>query len=97
VSKTSTIRFSALRPNLRIRLHGLALAVRFASIPLACAALVALLSEETPGRAIAAVVAAASLVLGVAVHFRAVILGRSNEPQIETPLSWTGEWLFGAR
>jgi hypothetical protein len=75
----------------------MALALRFAWIPLACASIVALLSEQRLGRAIAFVIAAAALVLGVAVHFRSIILGEGSEPEDETPLAWTGEWLFGAR
>jgi ribosomal protein S18 acetylase RimI-like enzyme len=88
----------SLASGIRVRLRGLAGAVRFAWIPIVCAAVVALASEQPRGRALATVLAFVSLGLGLAVHTREIILGRRAErrPPSAMPPD-TGEWMAALR
>lgn len=61
---------------LRARLAGLAGAVRFSWIPIVCALVVAVASQHTRGRALAAALAILSLVIGLVMHARQIVLGQ---------------------
>jgi diamine N-acetyltransferase len=99
--KTSERWAGAITPimsGLRVRLVGLAGAVRFAWIPAVCALVVAVASEEPHGRVLALALAIASVCLGLAVHAREIILGRPLRRVVpkEPPMS-TGEWMARLR
>jgi hypothetical protein len=61
---------------IRNRLRGLAAAVRFSWIPVLCAGVVAVASEDPRGRMLALWIAVASLCLGFAAHIREIVQGR---------------------
>ena len=61
---------------LHTRLAGLAGAVRFAWIPIVCALVVAVASQHTRGRALAAALALLSLAIGLVMHAGEIVLGR---------------------
>ena len=69
--------------SLRARLAGLAGAVRFSWIPIVCALVVAIASEHTRGRALAAALALLSFAIGLVMHAREIVLGESRPAAIE--------------
>lgn len=81
---------------LRIRLHGLGGALRFAWIPFVCALVVALASEDPRGRTLALVLAVASICFGLGVHAREIVLGRPRPARREPSFS-TGVWMARLR
>lgn len=75
-------------PMVRGRLRGLAAALRFSFIPLFCALVVAVASQDPRGRTLALWIAAGLLCLGVAVHIHEIVFGSSTRP----PSPWVGAW-----
>ena len=60
------------------QLEGLAAAFRFARIPLACAAVVALVNPDPIGRTLAIVLGAVFVVAGVALNAGQIFLGHAS-------------------
>ena len=89
---------TALRSASGIRLRALADAVRFVMIPLVCAIVIAIASEDPRGRTLAVVLALASLGFGLVIHGRRIVFGESAGDQTpnDSPMS-TGEWLASLR
>ena len=83
---------------LRVRLQGIAGALRFAFIPALCALAVAIASESRRGDVYALALGAASVVLGVVYHAREILSGRPARPEAggTTPMS-EGEWMLRLR
>ena len=82
----------------RVRLQALVRAVRLVMIPLICAVIIALVSGNTHGRTLALVLAAASVVFGIAMQIRTIVFGHSSvtrTPNADT--RHTGEWLARLR
>jgi disulfide bond formation protein DsbB len=69
-------------PSLSARLAGLAGAVRFSWIPIVCALVVAIASQHTRGRALAAALALLSLAIGFVMHAREIVLGQPQPTRI---------------
>ena len=86
-------------PNIRGRFRGLVAAVRFAFIPILCAVVVAVASEDPRGKALALGIGLAVLGFGIAVHAQEIVAGRAVEPRARTThrLVSTGEWLASER
>lgn len=77
-----------------VRLGALAHAVRLVLIPLACAVIIAAVSEDPRGRVLALMLAIASVVFGICLQLRAIVFGsapRRREPN-DVPRT-TGEWM----
>ena len=64
---------------------GLADAFRFARIPFICAGIVALVSADPIGRALAIVLAATVVIAGLALNARQIFLGRPSRRMIAEP------------
>jgi len=88
----------SVESNVRIHLQGLVGALRFAWLPIVCAAVVALASGQSRGREYAIALAVASIVLGVAVHAREIVRGRPARRLApgERPNS-AGDWMAQLR
>jgi GNAT superfamily N-acetyltransferase len=72
------------------RLRALGDAARYMMIPLICALVIAVVSEDPRGRWLALILAAAFIVFGIAVYFREIVFGR------RTTMA-TGEWQGASR
>ena len=66
----------------RGHLEGLAAAIRFARIPLVCAAIVALVNSDPIGRALAIVLGAVFIAAGVALNAGQIFLGRPGNRSV---------------
>ena len=79
-------------------LRGLGAALRFSMIPILCAAVVALASEDPRGRLLALLAGLAALVLGLGVNAREILGRRTRRPRgtVRAPLT-TGEWMARVR
>jgi len=89
---------STLASASRIRLRAFVDAVRLVMIPLVCALVIAVASEDPRGRTLALALAVASLGFGVVVHGRAIVLGRpGRDHEPNDSLMSTGEWLAKLR
>jgi ribosomal protein S18 acetylase RimI-like enzyme len=81
----------------RGRLRAVANALRLVMIPLVCAVVVAVASEDPRGRALAIVLAVVAVGFGFVVHRRAIIRGRTGgRVPNDRPLT-TGEWMARVR
>ena len=76
-----------------VRLRGVAGAFRLVMIPLVCAIVIALASEDPRGRALAIVLAAVAIGFGFAVQGRAIFQGRTGSRIPNDRLLTTGEWM----
>ena len=85
-------------PMVRHRLRGVAAALRFSWIPIVCALVVAVASEDPRGRVLAALIALVVLGLGVVVHVREILAVQParHEAQPQHTIS-TGEWMARLR
>lgn len=82
----------------RVRLQALLRALRVVMIPLVCAVVIAVVSGDTRGRMLALVLAAASVVFGIAMQMRAIVFGQSSAAQSpNADTRHTGEWLARLR
>ena len=89
---------STLASASRIRLRAFVNAVRLVMIPLVCALVIAVASEDPRGRTLALALAVASLGFGVVVHGRAIVFGRPQQKQVPQDASLsTGEWMARLR
>jgi GNAT superfamily N-acetyltransferase len=81
-----------------VRLKAVVRAVRLVMIPLVCALITAAVSEDPRGRALALILAAISVLFGLAVQMRTIVFGKAAEPRVpnDAPKT-TGEWLARLR
>ena len=82
---------------LYVRARGVARALRFAAVPLICAAVVAFVNPQLVGRLIALAVGAATFALGVGVHAHEIVLGRVPARRAAEEPTTTAEWLLASR
>jgi GNAT superfamily N-acetyltransferase len=83
---------SAFGRGVGVRLGAVLGAVRLVMIPLVCAATIAVVSEDPHGRTLAIILAVASLLFGLGVQMRTIVLGRPDRPPLH-PVANTGEWM----
>ena len=75
-----------------VRFRGIAAALRFSLIPIVCAMVVALASEDPRGKVLAAATALAVFCFGLAMHAREALTGRPTRPHAPAqPPVGTGE------
>ena len=79
---------------LGVRLLALVHAVRLVMIPLACALIIAVVSEHPRGRFLAIILAIASVVLGISLQMRAILFGPAGRRHVPNDIPrTTGEWM----
>jgi GNAT superfamily N-acetyltransferase len=80
------------------RLGALARGLRVVMIPLVCALMIAVASEDPRGRALALVLAAAAVVFGIGIQMKAIIFGTAPRRRVPNEgLRSTAEWMARLR